>query len=347
MRAEKFIADYSPTPGLESIEIPWRLDPSTRVKIRVWDVVEAFLPSADDPEKPLPDATTVDTIKPANGIVIVIDIRVAESVALADTILAEAPEDLQIVVFSNYMDEPGASPVLPAALAPHIGRFYYIPGSFETNQGLVELANWLEAPLLSAKRKMYADLFRATDEDMRAIAEEFCATASFFTAIESANAHLPEFIPVKKPPPVTKPAPAPEPEREPAPAAKRDRARAAGAGDDDEFWGEGSADLDVVPARAAPADEPRANPLVQGPGIAAQRAAFRQRVGAPAAAAAPAPEEPKRRRAAPKAAEADAAPVPKRPRTPKDEDEDAQFWGDADENAEFWGEGTAPKRPRG
>jgi GTPase SAR1 family protein len=134
IRGEKFITEYSPTPGLESIEIPWRLNPSTRVRIRVWDVVEAFLPLPDDPKKPLPDATTVDTLKPANCIVIVLDIRVAESVALGDSILVEAPEDLPIVVFSNYTDELGASPILPAALIPHIDRFYYITGSFKTSQ---------------------------------------------------------------------------------------------------------------------------------------------------------------------------------------------------------------------
>jgi hypothetical protein len=102
---------------------------------------------------------------------------------------------------------------------------------------------------------------------MRAIAEEFCATASFFTAIESANGHLPEFISIKKPSPVTKPAP----------AANRD---------DDEFWGEGSADLDVVVSRRT---------------SRAQTRSYSGRTSPPRArrsggASAPAIEPPKRRR---------------------------------------------------
>ena len=206
MKGQSFNPAYEPTPGLEAIEIPWKTNKNMNVKIRIWDVVEHYL--TEKSATPLPDATSVDTLKRANGLVILMDSRDPESVDLAVELVSGAPEDLQICVFSNFIDEADSvSPVIPEKLQAEIGRFFFIPGSLKTNQGLIELAKWLELPMTAAKRKMYADLFRATDEDLRTLESEFTETARNYQTLESAKAHMPEFIPVKK----AQPAPAPAP----------------------------------------------------------------------------------------------------------------------------------------
>ncbi|OHS94305.1 hypothetical protein TRFO_39463 [Tritrichomonas foetus] len=122
-----------------------------------------------------------------------IDSRIPESIDLAENLICEAPEECQVVVFSNFIGEPDVSPVIPEKLRQYIGKFSFIPGSLKTNLGLTDLAKWLELPLLAAKRKMYADLFRATDEDLHTIEDIFIDDAKNYLTIESARAKLPVY----------------------------------------------------------------------------------------------------------------------------------------------------------
>ena len=114
MKGQSFDANYEPTPALDAIEIPWRTEFGALVKIKVWDAVERYLPGSNN--QPLPDAATVDTLKRANGLVIMIDPRNQESIDLAVDIIGEAPEDVQICVFSNFHDDSNVSPVIPKKL---------------------------------------------------------------------------------------------------------------------------------------------------------------------------------------------------------------------------------------
>lgn len=313
MQGQSFDPNYEPTPALDAFEIPWRTQYHSKVKIKVWDVVETYL--AGSSNQPLPDATTVDTLKRANGLVIIIDSRNQESIDLAVEIISEAPEDLQICVFSNFLDEADASPVIPEDLQDEIGRFYFIPGSLRTNQGLVELAKWLQLPMIHAKRKMYADLFRATDEELRSLEHDFTSTATNYTTLEEAKNHLPELIHIKKP--VPSPAPAqtqkkPEntnsddgfwsddgnttksaPKPQPLITAKQTPVRQQtqqtqlpkkpqSSSDDEGFWSDdGDDDNDIRHVQTPQQREERMkpNPMVQNdPRLAAQQALIKQRM---------------------------------------------------------------------
>ena len=211
MKGQNFNPTYTPTAGLEVFQFPWKLNSShcNNVMISVWDVVEHSLqpnkltnipidptnPSSSQSEtasqnKPLPDAQTIDTLKRANGLVILIDSRNESSIQLAENLICEAPEECQIVVFSNFVGEKNVSPAIPKKLLSHIGRFSFIPGNLKTNLGLMSLSKWLQLPLLSAKRKMFADLFHAADEDLHSLEHHFLSEARGYSTVELAVSKL-------------------------------------------------------------------------------------------------------------------------------------------------------------
>jgi hypothetical protein len=176
-----------------------------------WDVVEkALLPADADDYTERADASTVDTYKRADGLVILVDARFNDTLTLAADIITTAPAELPILLFSNFNDVEDAEPIIPESLQRFMGRFYFIPGSLKTGQGLTEVLKWLVVPLLSSKKKQYYNLYRAAESDLMALNLEFTTTAEFFVEVDSARQHMPVYVP----PPVEKP-PEPEPEPEP------------------------------------------------------------------------------------------------------------------------------------
>lgn len=199
MRGFPFNENYDATNCLEATEIPWFSPQNENVNVTAWDVVEnALLPLDSSRKMDLPDATTVDTLKRADGLIILIDTNFSDTVQLAEKLIREAPTELPIVVFSNFGDLPDFSPVIPEPLMRFMGRFYFIPGSLKTNQGLVELSKWLAVPLIASKRRLYYNMFKALDEDLMTLSLEYTTTAEFFVELDSAKEHAPKFIP---PPP--------------------------------------------------------------------------------------------------------------------------------------------------
>jgi signal recognition particle receptor subunit beta len=87
------------------------------VKVTVWDVVEkALLPVDANAFRERPDASIVDTMKRADGLVVVIDHSFEDTIALAAEIVQTALLDIPIIVFSNFTDLEGASPLIPEKL---------------------------------------------------------------------------------------------------------------------------------------------------------------------------------------------------------------------------------------
>jgi hypothetical protein len=224
MRGRPFNPTYEPTSTPVSSEIPWKTDSGQNVKLKIWDVAEEYLTANPKRQR---DPTVVATLRDATGLVILLDSRSSESIELAENLLAEAPETVQTVVFSNFGDEEGVVPVIPERLQSYIGCFYFIPGSLKTNRGLIELSKWIKLPTTAAKKRMYADKFRAADEALRDLSEKLTATAKGFLTEAIARSHMPE-LRSKRPPPgegVGQPV-------------------AVGQGEDEmnskEFWGEAS-----------------------------------------------------------------------------------------------------------
>jgi GTPase SAR1 family protein len=199
MSGIQFSPDYLPTAVLEATEIEWKSPKGEFVKVTGWDVVEkALLPSDAFEKIEKPDATTVDTLKRADGLVIMIDSLFPDTQDLAAKVIREARDDLPVVVFSNFMDQEDRNPVIPEVLHPLMGRFYFIPGSMANNQGLIELSNWLSVALLASKKKLYWNLYKALESDLMAANVELTATAELFIELESAKTSLPKFRPPRR-----------------------------------------------------------------------------------------------------------------------------------------------------
>ena len=213
MKGEEFNKEYEPTPFLDSCEIPFKSEifNNEPVNIKVWDTVEKALIPPDTPNPTeYPDASTIDTYKRADGLVIVIDSRHEDTIQIADTVIENAPIDLPILVFSNFQDEDDTNPLVPKTLQSRIGRFTFLPGSLKTGQGLIELSHWLKIPYVFSKKKQYQNLLKMASEDLDDLLRSSHETAVNFLDMETAEKHMPK-IPVKPTPP--KPQPAAETER--------------------------------------------------------------------------------------------------------------------------------------
>jgi GTPase SAR1 family protein len=154
IRGHEFNERYNATPTLTATEMIWMSPKNEVVNVTAWDPVEkALLPIQAGEDAVAADTTTVDRLKRADSLVILVDHRFGDTVRLADDLIRASPVDLPIVVFSNFMDRPGSSPVIPELLHQLMGRFYYIPGSLKTRHGLAEVKHWLAVPLLASKKR--------------------------------------------------------------------------------------------------------------------------------------------------------------------------------------------------
>jgi hypothetical protein len=121
-RGRPFNPSYEATDQPISCEIPWRTDSGQSVKLKIWDVSDTYF--AANPRRQR-DPKVVSTLQNATGLIILLDSRDPGSIQFADTLLGEAPETLQIVVFSNFADEEGVLPLIPERLRRYIGRYYF------------------------------------------------------------------------------------------------------------------------------------------------------------------------------------------------------------------------------
>ena len=194
MKGGRFVEEYNPTKYLQATEIPYQPeDLSTDIlSVKVLDVVEKALVPEDIIEKSAyPDATTIDTYKRSDGIVILIDSRHRDTVEVAARIINEAPKEIPIIVFSNFQDLEEVSPVLPELLRPLLGRFTYIPGSLKSNLGLIELSKWLMIPYMYSKKRQYLDLYNKMSYDLENALKETYDNASNFISLALAKDHMP------------------------------------------------------------------------------------------------------------------------------------------------------------
>ena len=188
IRGFAFDPEYQATPSIETTEIPWRSPEHENILVAAWDTVEHCIPKIDSSS--MDDATNIDTIEKADAVVIMIDNRSDESVDLAEKLIINAPDNLPVAVFSNFMDIENSSPLIPTKLMQYMGRFFFIPGSLKTNQGLIELSKWLTLPLLSAKAKHAYSLHLSLDQETKEIEAKFYKNTLEFLDLSSALSHI-------------------------------------------------------------------------------------------------------------------------------------------------------------
>ena len=182
MKGEVFSSAYNPSSASETFQFLWNdsEEKGNNYLFHVHSLVKS-------------DAEETELIRRANGVVIMVDSRISESVDFAVKAILESSEEVQIAVFLNFVDVKGVSLVVPEQLKCLKGRFTYIPGSLKTNKGLDELSNWLQLPLLDAKRKMYSKLFKKTDERLRCLDDELTSKINQYMSDESLN-KTPEIV---------------------------------------------------------------------------------------------------------------------------------------------------------
>ncbi|OHS95587.1 hypothetical protein TRFO_38311 [Tritrichomonas foetus] len=193
MRGFAFDPAYQITPAVEITEIPWKSPSKENVLVTVWDTVEKMTNTYDDSDDNTNrmDASSVDTLKKADGVVVMIDYHSGESVALAEEIIRTVPDDLPVAVFSNFMDLENSTPIIPMPLMQYMGRFFYIPGSLKSNMGLIELSKWLTAPLINAKMKFALTMHQTVQAEFQSQNNELCKSAGLFLDLLSARKHQP------------------------------------------------------------------------------------------------------------------------------------------------------------
>lgn len=163
MQAKKLYPDYSQTPVMTATDVMWK--PLTRdgdmIKLTIWDVVDKAIRHLDvSQEKELPDATTVDTFSRADGIVILYNPKVSQSIKYAISIVKEAPPEIPMIILSNFADEYVKPTGITKDLWELSSRFQHVHTSMTTNQGLGTVAKWLDLPLLYHRKKTYEDMLK-------------------------------------------------------------------------------------------------------------------------------------------------------------------------------------------
>lgn len=180
MNAEPFIPDYIPTRFMQATEIYWHpiSRQSETVRITVWDVVDkAIQPNTEVKRtKELPDASTVDTMSRADGVIVVYDPRNEDSIYYALDVIDQTPENMPLLVLANFSDElANPSEVHPLMQECSLKRFH-LAASMKTNIGLAELATWLDLPLNTSLAKMYKLHLDESEAVLKQLMDEFHQT---------------------------------------------------------------------------------------------------------------------------------------------------------------------------
>lgn len=169
MKNKPFITNYTPTPTMQSSDFVWKplLKDNENIKITVWDIVpEAIRDSETDPNITLPDATNVDTYGHADGVMVIYNPRIEESVDYAISIIQAAPQELPIALLANFLDQRQNHAEYHHKLKPYQDRICHIQTSMQSNQGLVAVAKWLELPFLYSRKTIYETSFKAKELEM-------------------------------------------------------------------------------------------------------------------------------------------------------------------------------------
>ena len=151
MRNSEAPQKYEPTPTMQSMEFLWKPmgTPDETIKVTVWEVVEKALRGEEvAPDVVLPDASTVDTLRRCDGVIVMYDPDDDESAEYAAGIVRDAPDEVPILVIANFIDvrkyEPKEHEVMDALRE----RIVHVQASVLATRGLSSVAKWLDEPLM-------------------------------------------------------------------------------------------------------------------------------------------------------------------------------------------------------
>ena len=167
--------NYEPTPTMESMEFLWKSmgNPDETIKITVWEVVERAIRGADvDPEAILPDASTVDTFKRSDGIIVMYDPTDDESARYAVGVINEAPDEVPILVIANFLDTRKYEPAVHELMEFVSTRIVHIQASSLGMRGLSSVASWLDEPLIYHRKMMFHTLAEHIQKEMATLRDD-------------------------------------------------------------------------------------------------------------------------------------------------------------------------------
>ena len=165
MNGIPFRSVYIPTKMLKTSEIKWE-----NAKIKLWDVVDKALPSEKGITNiELPDASNVDTIAQADGVIIMYNQWNKESIEYAASIIDKTPSSTPILVIHNMQDRIDIVYEIPEELKQRERKFDHIFASMRSNKGLVEISKWLSIPIKFNTKKTYANLLSRFESDKKEV----------------------------------------------------------------------------------------------------------------------------------------------------------------------------------
>ena len=161
MNGLDLISGYNPTKFMKASEITWNpiSQPGKTIKVNVWDVVDKAIEDDNSTQKnrtkQLPDASTVDTFKRADGIIVIYDPRNEETIKYAQSIIEQAKPDTPLIILANFTDLLENKNYVHPLMESYSEKYYHLNTSMTQNLGLTEIATWLDLPMYISLRKIY------------------------------------------------------------------------------------------------------------------------------------------------------------------------------------------------
>ncbi|KAH0785602.1 rab-like protein 6 [Histomonas meleagridis] len=160
MNGKDLTPDYRPTRFMKASEIIWNpiSQPSETIKINVWDVVDKAIESNPDVKrtKKLPDASNVDTLSHADGVIVLYDPRNEETIKYAQSIIDQVPQSTPLIILSNFCDTIDNPHFIHPLMETYAEKYFHLSTSMNRNIGLQEIATWLDLPMYISLRKIYS-----------------------------------------------------------------------------------------------------------------------------------------------------------------------------------------------
>uniref|UniRef100_A0A1I8IXS7 Rab-like protein 6 n=1 Tax=Macrostomum lignano TaxID=282301 RepID=A0A1I8IXS7_9PLAT len=164
LQGKDFIEGYAPS---DEIKV---------VSVEVWDVVDKSRRPKGRPTEPVLDAEWVDVYKGCHGVILVLDMTKAWTLAYVERELPQVPASLPVLVLANHRDmgahrsvtEAQARSVIMQSGRP-LESTRYAESSMRNGYGLKYIHRFLNLPFLHLQRLSLMAQLKTNEEDMEAV----------------------------------------------------------------------------------------------------------------------------------------------------------------------------------
>ncbi|PAA76290.1 hypothetical protein BOX15_Mlig025790g1 [Macrostomum lignano] len=177
LQGKDFIEGYTPSDEIKVVSVHWNYKTTDDViKVEVWDVVDKSRRPKGRPTEPVLDAEWVDVYKGCHGVILVLDMTKAWTLAYVERELPQVPASLPVLVLANHRDMGAHRSVTEAqarAVIMQSGRplesTRYAESSMRNGYGLKYIHRFLNLPFLHLQRLSLMAQLKTNEEDMEAV----------------------------------------------------------------------------------------------------------------------------------------------------------------------------------